>query len=211
MSYSFYLNGLWDREKVAMQLLFRWTLFLRFVQNTILVYFPTRFFSKRFVKIEMVQYWHSNIFSEFLFYFIREISFPNGRLHVNSNPCFTLWHMNWSFNFRGLLFNEEIEPSCLKHMNSVLSVFMQWSIPLVTYPKQCSISLAWGIVFARSARSSALFVWVIVSAGYRLLLAVYSRKHFFHQMKGADCTQEKIDKRMETSNLSSFITFRKSF
>ena len=34
--------------------------------------------------------------------------------------------------FRGLPFNVEMEPSCLKHMNSVLSELMYWPITLCT-------------------------------------------------------------------------------
>ena len=57
-----------------------------------------------------------------------------------------LRYVNWSTNFIGLMAS-----SCLKHMNSVISEFMQKPMPLA----DCSRHLACAGVFARNARSSA--------------------------------------------------------
>ena len=39
------------------------------------------------------------------------------------NEMLLLWYITKSTNFRGKIFSVEMVPSCLKHTNSVLSVF----------------------------------------------------------------------------------------
>ena len=62
-------------------------------------------------------------------------------------------YTKWTANFRGLLFNERIIPSWLKHMNSVLFEFLFTPIPLTACSVLCSRDSTW--VFTRSTASSA--------------------------------------------------------
>ena len=59
-------------------------------------------------------------------------------------------------------------------MNSVLFVFMWRSMAPAAGSRLCSRDSAWAGVFARSARSSALTVSVIISTGYYLLLTFFA-------------------------------------
>ena len=66
------------------------------------------------------------------------------------NEILLLRYTNWFTNFRGLPFNEEMAPSWLKYMNSVLSEFVLRPMLLAG----CfSHDTAWAGVFARSTWS----------------------------------------------------------
>ena len=70
-------------------------------------------------------------------------------------------------------------PFLLKHIYSVLSAFTWKPMPPAVCSRQCCRNLAYAGVFARSAISSEKSASVIVSAGYRLLLAFF----FFFSVK----------------------------
>ena len=80
----------------------------------------------------------------------------------NNSPCLTLTsvdeillpkYMKWSTKFRGLQFNEEMAPSCLKH--ELLCDFIKTLIPLGACSRLYSRGSVWVGVFVISARSSA--------------------------------------------------------
>ena len=81
-------------------------------------------------------------------------------------------HGNLSTIFRGLPIKVEMPPPSphLKHMKSVLFLFIWRPMAPAAGSRLCSWDLVWAGVFAQSAR---LFVSVIFTAGYHLLLASF--------------------------------------
>ena len=62
-------------------------------------------------------------------------------------------YVKW-FNFRGLLFNVDMAPSYLKHVNAVLFDFTLRLMFLIACSRLCRRDSLWTGVFARSAISS---------------------------------------------------------
>ena len=98
-------------------------------------------------------------------------------ISLSVDEILLLRYVNLFTNFRGLPFRVEMAPR-LKHMYSILLMFMWRPMPPAACSRLCSRDSAMEGVFARSTRSSASSAAVIVSTGYHLLLAFFRIKPF---------------------------------
>ena len=64
-------------------------------------------------------------------------------ISLSVDKILLLRYVNWCTNLRGLPLNEEMATSCLKHMNTILSEFMERPIPFAACSRLCRRYLAW--------------------------------------------------------------------
>ena len=97
-------------------------------------------------------------------------------------------YVNWSINFRGRPLKFEMGPFYLKHMQYVLFAFRQMTMLPIAYFRLYRRDSDRVGVFVNSARSSASSAFVIVSAGYSLLLIFFKGKSLsFIRFIGVGC------------------------
>ena len=168
-----YMDGLWDGKQLAVQQLFCRVLLPGFVQNSMqhTCVVPIKFFfSKAFIRFQGVQPYTSTDIAIALknsdFILSKRSDFhlvinPSIRAHaflmltlISANVRLQPRYVKWFTNFRSLPFNEEIAPSSLKDMITVLFEFTQRPMPHAVCFRLCSRNLAQASVFARSARLS---------------------------------------------------------
>ena len=153
---------------------------------SIRVLFPSSFFSERLVCVHIVHPYSkidaAAAWNKFRLILSNRsiISMINNRwiaVHTFVSPILMSFsvngmllpmYVNLSTDFREPPFSVSISSFLLKHMYYFFSAQTWKPMPLIAFSRRSSGDFAWVSVFERSAMSS---VSVIVSSGYRLLLA----------------------------------------
>ena len=164
--------------------------------HCILVSFSSSFFSIRFLSVQVVLLYSNTDLatawkkSFFILPEILDLHMINNlsiRVHafarcmlisLPEDEILLTKYVNCSTNFRGFPLKVEMAPY-LKHLNSVLFVFSQRLMTPATNSRLYCTDSVWEGIFARSARSSAQSVSVIVSAWYCLFFIFLNVKPFF--------------------------------
>ena len=149
-----YLDGLWDARQVAIQLLFSEVLLPGICSKqyaaSLCSFYLT--FSPSF---SLKSKWCTDITSAWKNSHFREITFPYDLAIVvyaflmqmltllSLDEILLPSYVKYSTNFRGLSFNVEMAPICLKHKNSLLFQFIHKPMPLAIWSRQCNRDSAW--------------------------------------------------------------------